>query len=80
MSDEVSAVVVHAVEIVTAMDERKFRGTEGEEASAELLAYGGGVGAVVDRVGEPGDGEFEAALGGGDVVRGGCVKRVRPVT
>lgn len=80
MSDEVSAVVVHAVEIVTAMDERTFRGTERGEAGAELLAHGGGVGAVVDGVGEPGDGGFEAALGGGAVVRGGCVKGVRPVT
>tara|TARA_R110002060_G_scaffold38371_1_gene49608 strand:- start:944 stop:1144 length:201 start_codon:yes stop_codon:yes gene_type:complete len=49
------------------LDEGDFFFGEGGETVAELLDHGGGVVAVVDWVGEPGDAEFEFALGGFDV-------------
>lgn len=66
--DVVGGVVVHAVEVVGALDERDFLGGEGGEAVAELLLHRLRVGAEVDGVGEPGDGELDLAVAGLDIL------------
>ena len=64
MPNVVSAVGVHAVEIVAAVHESEVLGGEGWEAVAELGDHASGVVAVIDGVGEPGDDEFEFAFAG----------------
>lgn len=65
--DVVGRVVVHAVEVVGALDQGNLLGREGGQAVAELLAHRGRVVAQVDGVGEPGDGELDLAVGSLDV-------------
>ena len=67
--DVVGRVVVHAVEVVGALDERDFLGSELGQAVAELLAHRVGVLAEVDGVREPRDGELDLAVARLDVQR-----------
>lgn len=66
--DVVGGVVVHAVEVVRSLYQGDLLGRELGETIAELLAHRVGVFAVVDGVGEPGDGEFKLAFGGLDIL------------
>ena len=61
------------------MHKGDISGFPGREAGAELGDHARGVAAVIDGVGEPGDGEFELALTGGDVGGGGWVVGLGPV-
>jgi len=65
--DVVGGVVVHAVEVVGALDEGGLGGREGRQAVAELLHHRRRVVPEVDRVGEPGDGELDLAIARLDV-------------
>lgn len=71
--------MVHTIEIIATLDESALGGCEGGEACAELGTHGGGVLAVVDGIGEPGDGEVEAAFAGGDVFWVEVVPGVCPI-
>lgn len=61
--DVIRRVVVHAIEIVASLDQGNFFGREFRESVAELFAHGGWIVSVVDRVGEPSNGEFEFSFG-----------------
>lgn len=65
--DVVGRVVVHAVEVVGALDERHLLGRELGQPVAELLAHRVGVLAEVDGVREPADGELDLAVARLDV-------------
>lgn len=62
--DVVGAVVVHAVEVVAAVHEGEVGRRPGREPVAQLRDHASGIDAVVDWIGEPGDGEFEFACRG----------------
>ena len=62
--DVVSGVVVHAVEVVGAMDKCLLLRGESWQTISKLLAHGGRVVTVVDGVTKPADGEFNLAVSG----------------
>lgn len=80
VADVVGGIVVHAVEIVGALNESDFFRGECWETVAKLRDHGGGVVTVVNGVGEPGDAEFEFTLSGFDVEGVGRVPGVDAVT
>ena len=72
--------MVHAVEIVAAVDEGDiFRGPGGQ-AVPQLFDHAVWVLAVIDGVSEPGDSELNFAIAGFDVRRVLGVPRLSPVT
>ena len=71
MPDIIGTIMIHAVEVVAALDERGFFGSELGKPRAELLAHAIRVLAEVDGIAEPGDCKFDFTRAGLDV--GGVV-------
>lgn len=75
----VGAVMVHAIEVIAALDKRNFLLSELWQSATQLLAHRVWVLAKVDWVSEPGDGKFNLAVGCFDVFRVFWVPRLRPI-
>ena len=73
-------VVVHAIEVVAAVDEGDVFGGPLGKSIAELLHHAVGVFPVVYRVCEPGDVEFDLPFAGFDVCWVFRVPRLGPIT
>lgn len=80
MSDVISSVVIHAVEVIRAFHQCHFVVGESRETVAELGAHGIGIFAMVDGVCEPGNAEFQFAFGSFDVLGIGSIPGVNTIT
>lgn len=80
VADVVCAVVVHAVEVVAALDQGDLVGRQRGQAVAQLRAHRVWVLAKVDWVAEPRDGKLDLAVGSFDIFGVVLVPGVGPVT